>query len=434
MRDIAVTVVILGLLPFCLRWPFVGVLTWTWLAFMNPHRLTWGFAYEMQFAMLVALATLTGLLFSKEPKKIPWTRESVVLLLFVAWMTITTYFAAYPQLAWPQWEKVIKIQLMVFVTMMVMTRPARIKLVVWVMALSLAFYGVKGGIFTVLNGGVYHVRGPGNSFISGNNEIALALLMTVPLLRFLALSAPYGWLRLGMNLSMVLTAVAAMGSHSRGALVGIVMMALFLWLKSRQKFVITLLGAAAAVMVINIMPPQWFERMESTREYQTDTSALGRINAWYMAFNMAKAKPLGGGFESFRPEMFAAYAPEPYRIHDSHSIYFEVLGEHGFVGLALFLLLALMTWRSAAWVIRRARGDPQHRWVADLAAMVQVSLVGYASAGAFLGLAYFDYYYTLIAVVVVCKVHLLSQGTPAKAQAVTERASAPLRPATAPAS
>jgi len=123
-----------------------------------------------------------------------------------------------------------------------------------------------------------------------------------------------------------------------------------------------------------------------------------------MAVNMAKDRPLGGGFDSFQPLMFYLYAPDPENVHDSHSIYFEVLGEHGFIGLALFLTLGLMTWRTASWVIRRTRDDPGKRWAADLAAMVQVSLIGYASSGAFLGLAYFDFYYTLVAVVVLCKI------------------------------
>jgi probable O-glycosylation ligase (exosortase A-associated) len=434
MRDIAVTLVILGSLPFCVRWPHVGVLMWTWLAFMNPHRLTWGFAYNMQFAMFVALATLVGLLFSKEPKKIPWTAESVLLLAFIVWMFVTTCFATYPALAWPQLEKVAKIQLMIFVTMMVMQQPERLKLLVWVMTLSIAFYGVKGGIFTITHGGVYQVRGPGNSFISGNNEIALALVMTVPLLRYLALSAPYAVLRFAMNVSMVLTALAAMGSHSRGALIGIAAMGAFLWLKSRNKIVTGLLGALAVYLVISIMPPAWFERMQTIQTYEQSDSALGRINAWYMAYNLARDKFLGGGFEAFKPAMFAAYAPEPWRVHDAHSIYFEVLGEHGFVGLALFLALGLMTWRSASWIIRRTRKDPQNRWAADLAAMVQVSLVGYAGAGAFLGLAYFDYYYTLVAVVIVCKVILQAQEAAPKLQPASEQASRPpiLRPSPSP--
>jgi hypothetical protein len=80
------------------------------------------------------------------------------------------------------------------------------------------------------------------------------------------------------------------------------------------------------------------------------------------------------------------------------------MGHHGFVGLGLFLLLGLMTWFTASWVIRNGRRSAEHRWAADLAAMVQVSLVGYATAGAFLGVAYFDLYFALITVVVLTKI------------------------------
>jgi probable O-glycosylation ligase (exosortase A-associated) len=281
------------------------------------------------------------------------------------------------------------------------------------MTLSLAFYGVKGGIFTILNGGSYHVRGPSGSFIGGDNEIGLALIMTIPLLRYLQLNMTNVLLRFAMWPAMLLTAIAVVGSQSRGALLGIVAMGAFLWLKSRNKFVTLLMGALAAALILAIMPPQWFERMESIKTYEQDASVMGRFNAWHMAFNLAKSKPLGGGFETFQRSMFAIYAPEPDRVHDAHSIYFEVLGEHGFVGLALFLLLGLMTWRTASSIIGQARGHPEKRWAADLAAMVQVSLVGYAAGGAFLGLAYFDFYYTLIAVVVLTKTVLIAQQAPA---------------------
>jgi probable O-glycosylation ligase (exosortase A-associated) len=145
-----------------------------------------------------------------------------------------------------------------------------------------------------------------------------------------------------------------------------------------------------------------------------------------MAFNMAKDRPLGGGFDSFHDYTFALYAPNPGDVHDSHSIYFEVLGDHGFVGLGIFLVLALMTWRTASWVISRAHRDREKRWLADLAAMIQVSLVGYASAGAFLGLAYFDYYYTLIALVVLCKTILVSDAASRVAEPAVSVAEPPL--------
>ena len=409
MRDIFVAGVVFGTLPFVLARPYIGILLWTWISFMNPHRLCWGFAYDFPFAYIIALVTLVSLLISPEPKKIPWTRETVVLLIFVGWTVITTIFSVYPILAWPQLEKVLKIQLMVYVTMMVMHNKERLNLLVWVLALSLAFYGVKGGIFTILHGGIYHVKGPPNTFIGGNNEMALALIMTIPLLRYLQLTATNFWVRHAMTASMLLCAIAAIGSQSRGALLGMAIMGLFFWLKSRGKFFTGLAMAVAAALILTMMPQQWYERMATIEHYQHDASAEGRINAWHMAFNLAKDRPLGGGFEAFQPGMFAVYAPQPGNVHDSHSIYFEVLGEHGFFGLFLFLLLGLMTWRTCSWIIKRARGDPENRWAGDLAAMVQVSLVGYASAGAFLGLANFDLYYTLIAVVVLCKTVLVAR-------------------------
>jgi probable O-glycosylation ligase (exosortase A-associated) len=223
------------------------------------------------------------------------------------------------------------------------------------------------------------------------------------------------------------------GSQSRGALLGLAAMGTFLWLKSRNKLFTALLGAVAVWLVVSVMPQQWYDRMATIRNYETDQSAVGRINAWKMAFNMAKNRPLGGGFDSFHDYTFELYAPDPGNVHDSHSIYFEVLGEHGFVGLGLFLMLALMTWRTAAWVISRAHRDRERRWVADLAAMIQVSLVGYASAGAFLGLAYFDYYYTLIALVVLCKTVLVSDAAEVAVAAAPAAKPPPIgRPATSP--
>ena len=404
MRDIIVTAVIFSTLPFILWRPYIGVLVWTWISFMNPHRLCWGFAYDFPFAYIVAIVTLAALILSREPKRIPWTRESVVLLLFIAWMTLTTFFAVYPILAWPELQKVAKIQLMIYVTLMMMQSKERINLLVWVMALSLAFYGVKGGIFTILHGGVYHVRGPYGSFIGGDNEMGLALVMTIPLLRYLQLSDSRRWVRLALGVAMGLCALAAVGSQSRGALLGITATGIFLWLKSRKKFAMGLLAAASAILIFTIMPQQWFDRMATIDTYQKDASAMGRINAWHMAYNLAKDKPLGGGFDTFQPGMFRIYAPDPTNVHDAHSIFFEVLGDHGFVGLALFLVLGVMTWFTASRIIKNNRKDPARGWAADLCAMIQVSLVGYVSAGAFLGLAYFDFYYTLIAVVVLCSV------------------------------
>jgi O-antigen ligase len=99
--------------------------------------------------------------------------------------------------------------------------------------------------------------------------------------------------------------------------------------------------------------------------------------------------------------VFRRYLPDYDRIHSAHSIYFQVLGEHGFAGLALFLLFWLLTWQLSRRIIKLTKGDPQSKWAYWLAAMIQVSLVGYFVGGMFLNLAYWDMpYYLMIALVV----------------------------------
>lgn len=401
MRDIFVTAVIFSLLPFVFKRPWLGILLWSWLGYMNPHRLAWGFAYSFPFAMIVALVTITAFMFSKEKKVMPWTRETITLLLFVGWMLITTIFAFYSQAAWLQWDKVWKIQLMVFLTALIITDRHKLHWLVWIIALSLGFYGVKGGIFTIMKGGVHRVQGPEGTFIAGNNEIALALVMVIPLIRYLHLQETRKWIKTGLAGAMVLTGVAAIGSQSRGGLVAMLAMGLFLWLKSRHKILTGFYMAIAVFIMVAVMPQEWYTRMSTIKTYEQDESAQGRINAWHTAFNVAKDRITGGGFETFRAPTFQAYAPDPSNARDVHSIYFEIMGEQGFIGFGLFMLLGVMVWIRAQQVINRCKRDPERKWAADLAGMIQVSLIGYAAGGAFLGMAYFDLPYHLMIVLVL---------------------------------
>lgn len=409
MRDIVFTAVFFSILPFVFKRPHWGIYLWTWLAMMNPHRLCWGFAFDMPFALMTALVTLIAIWRSRDSFRMTWTRESVLLLIFVVWMFITTVFALYPVLAWEQWNKIWKIQLFVFMTILVIDSREKLHWLIWVIALSLAFYGVKGGIFTIVNGGVYRVQGPPGSFIGGNNEIALALCMTLPLLRYLQLQTRNWWIRQGLAVSMVLCGIAIVGTQSRGALLGIVATGAFLWIKSRNRLFTLLAIVAVAWAATAIMPQQWYDRMNTIKTYEQDRSALGRISAWWTAFNLAKDRVTGGGFETFQWHVFQKYSPTPQFVHDVHSIYFEVMGEHGFIGFGMFMLLAWFTWNTGNRIRRRARESPETKWVGDLASGIQVGMVGYAAAGAFLGLAYFDLYYTLVAAMVICQVVLEQQ-------------------------
>jgi probable O-glycosylation ligase (exosortase A-associated) len=206
---------------------------------------------------------------------------------------------------------------------------------------------------------------------------------------------------------MMLSVLSIFASYSRGAVLAVAAMGLFMLLKSRKKKLIILVALVALPVMLSFMPEKWFERLDTVKTYEQDASALGRINAWWFAFNVAVERPLiGGGYDVFDPELFKRYAPEPENFHDAHSIYFQVLGEHGFVGLILFVLLGWLAFRSATWTIRHTKELAELTWARDLASMVQVSIIGYAVGGAFLGLAYFDLYYHLVAIVLLTQAYV----------------------------
>jgi len=419
MRDVLVLLIVFGSLPLTLARPYIGILVWSWLGYMNPHRLSYGFAHDFPFAFCVALATLAGLAISRERKRIPVTPLTVTWLAFIAWMVFTTFRAMYPELAWAEADRVMKIQLMTFATVAVMVTRERLRMLVWVIVLSLGFYGTKGGIFTILTGGEHRVWGPPESFVEGNNEIALATLMLLPLMAYLRGTTKQALVRGGLLIAMILCAFSVVGSQSRGAFVGGAAMTLFLWMKSRHKL---WSGFALAIVIAGLlafMPQQWYDRMHTIETYEQDQSAMQRLFSWRVAVRVAEDRITGGGFAMWTEQTFENYSADTKVPHDAHSIYFKVLGEHGWVGLALFLAVGFLAWRSGSSTIRIAAQHPQLRELGSLARMTQVSLAAFAAGGAFLSLSYFDLFWHMIAILLLCRVVVQRELAEAAASIVT---------------
>jgi probable O-glycosylation ligase (exosortase A-associated) len=245
------------------------------------------------------------------------------------------------------------------------------------------------------------VYGPPGSFIEGNNELALAELMVLPLVLYF-IRQERGWRRRGLVILFGLTAISVVCSYSRGALVALAGVVMMLAWRSKYRARAVVLAAIATVAVVVFAPKTWTDRMATIQTYQQDPSAMGRINAWHFAWNLAVDRPIGGGFRAFTPELFLRYAPDPTNYHDAHSIYFQTLGEQGFPGLAIFLAIMFASLARMQRLRKLTRREPEFKWAKDMAEMLQCSIIAYALAGAFLGLAYFDlYYYIVIAGVVL---------------------------------
>jgi probable O-glycosylation ligase (exosortase A-associated) len=395
MRDILVTAIVFGLAPFALFEPFLGIALWTWVSVMNPHRLTWNFAYNLPFAQVVAAATLMSLVIASRKVKFPWTGLTVTLIVFLIWLGITFVTGIHPRLSIEMWSRITKELVMTLVALAVVRSERQIQIFFWILVMSVAFFGIKGGVFTILSGGEFRVWGPPGSYIEDNNALSVALIMMIPLMVYLYQQLRNRAAKLGMMAATLLSVASILGSYSRGAVVAGSAMALFLAIKSKKKGLFLALFVIAVPIMLAAMPQKWWDRMATiaTSESNPDSSVQGRFNAWAMTWNLAKDRPvLGGGFAIYEPDVFAKYAPNPRDLHAAHSIYFQMLGEHGFPGLGLFLLLALLMWRAGTRVIR-ASTMPSTRWRADMARALQVSLVGYMVGGITINIGYWDVFY-----------------------------------------
>ena len=338
MRDILIFAIVIFGLTQVFRRPHVGVYLWTWISLMNPHRLAWGIAASFPFAQVIGVVTMIGLFTGKTHRLKVWHPETVVIAMLVAWVTLTTFvFAFNPNGAHHEWDRFIKIQVFIFLSVLLISDKPKLDGFVWVMALSVGFYGIKGGIFTIMTGGSGRVWGPAQSFIADNNTLALALLMTVPLFRYLQLQQKNSWIRRALGLAMLLCLFSIVGTQSRGAFLGIIAIGFFLWAKSRSKLGLGILLLLVGVAILMMMPDSFWDRMNTIKTYEEDGSAQSRLRAWEVAWNVAKGTFVGGGAGMWNLATYEKYGTEYVtKAFDVHSIYFEMLGEQGFPGLFLF--------------------------------------------------------------------------------------------------
>ena len=416
LRDLFVLVTVLVSVPTALVRPWIGILVFLWLGFMNPHKLAWGFVKGLPVAMLVGGATLLGLLFTRDRRSVPWTPELGLVAVLGVYFTFTTFFAWAPEEAWAQWEKVMKIFVMTFVMTMLIFGRQRIHVLLMMAALSIGFFGFKGGIFSITGGGHSQVLGPEGTFIEGNTFIGLAMVMVLPLLIFLAREEARTWVRRGLYLTAGLTVVAIVFTYSRGALVGLAAVVPLIFLKSKNKILLVLILIPMAYGIMSFAPDALTDRAETIETYDQDRSAMQRIQAWSVAWNVAKDYPLtGAGFEfeyADDEQRWLSYADRAYDqfgevARAAHSLYFQVLGQHGLVAFCLFLLMLFFTYRTLYRLVRDSRKYPDTAWIANYAAAVQVGMIGYLAAGAFLNSAYFDLFYLFMGAAAILRRELL---------------------------
>jgi O-antigen ligase len=144
------------------------------------------------------------------------------------------------------------------------------------------------------------------------------------------------------------------------------------------------------IVSIGFLPPEWVERMMTLKNIEGDSSAMGRVVVWLWTFDFVSNNWLGGGFDAYRAnagilgdyhESFKTYTG----MKAYHNSFIEVLGEQGFLGLLLYVLMLIQAYRLNKKVLKNNKPDDFHH---SLAYCLNSMLVLYCSTAMFIGVAY----------------------------------------------
>jgi probable O-glycosylation ligase (exosortase A-associated) len=298
---------------------------------------------------------------------------------------------------------------MVLVAMVLVTDKSKLRWWYLVTVGCFAFLAFKAVRFGLITSGEARVYGPPGTELADNNGFGLALNMSLPMFMYLARTEARKAFRVAFYVAFFAALIGVVLSYSRGAIVGLFFLMLSMAGQSKHKLRALVGVFAISTILLAAAPQQWIDRMSTLKTAQkTDASALERLNSWNFAAHLAYEFPiLGGGFKTFTEPLYQRYGlsltSDEGTQYGPHSIYFQMLAEHGFPGLFLFLsLIASCMW--SAFKVKRVfrRIDPDH-WFVMYANMIIGSMIAYAASGAFLGFAYFDLFYQIVATTIILK-------------------------------
>ncbi|MEZ6021123.1 MAG: putative O-glycosylation ligase, exosortase A system-associated [Planctomycetota bacterium] len=407
MRDLIITLFMLGMMPFCFRRPFVGLLLFTLLAYMRLQDLAWGFAKVQRWSMYVAVLSFAGY-FADSQRKYPIMDLRTWLLLgMMLQVGVGLFFAVgdapVDLRGYTEYVKIIAIA--IFTTAVVRTRE-HVRILVWVTAMGLAFHGVKNGLHAVLKGGnLYIHHGPGG-LMEDNNDFALAIAMALPWVYYLSVSEVNPTLRKVLRWMVPLCALTVISTRSRGGTLSLgLCTAIMIW-HSRNRLMGMVVGVAAVAAVIVLSPSEYKERLSTISSYEEDGSAMGRLRAWKVALRMIDAHPIFGvGFNRFALNHIA-FEPNPTPAQReggkalvAHNSYFQIWAESGTPALIMYLSLIGLTFLDIWRIRRRGKRLYHDSWILSYCTMFEASLATFVLGSAFLNRAAFDLVYHLFATV-----------------------------------
>jgi probable O-glycosylation ligase (exosortase A-associated) len=403
IRTLLIVGTIFLLCAAALAFPHVGVLAWVWVSLGAPHKEVYSAASGWNFNLIIVIVTVIGWMFSREPKYLPRDALSILVFCFLCSLTLASYESLTPTKSWTWWNMFVRSIVLYFPVLILINNRARVQALVWVIVITFGQYSVKGGGFTIATGGAYEVSGP-SGMLGDRNGAALAFVCTIPLIWYLFTQSTQRWVRYGLLFSLAMTVIAVLGTYSRGGLIALVAVGAMLVWRTRYRFRAMIAAAVFAIPAVFFMPQQWTDRINSIGEAREDGSFMGRVDAWTFAWRVALDRPLVGGgiLATEDPRVFRAYAGDTQTAikpgsRAAHSIYFQVMGDTGLLGLGIYLAMLAITWLNLSRAVKLARRREELRWIEELSRNMQCSFAAFCVGGAALSLAYFGLVFVIMA-------------------------------------
>lgn len=415
MRDIGVLVLFVFIVTYTMRRPFIGVSAWIWVALAYPAGWAWGFSTNFRMNLTVAVLTYIGYIFMKDKPKTNLNGSDFLLFFFwlIALISCSTSNSLLSDFYWQKFSDFSKVLLLYLAVILIIKKKVHIDTIIWSIVLSVSGYAGMEAVKFLISGGGHKVAGFSGHILGDRNDLVVAINMSLPLILYLIGQTHQKLLKFGLIGLAVLSVIAVIGSYSRGGLIGLVVIAIYFYIKSNRKIIWTLLFMVSIPVMIANVPDEWTERMDTVSTATSeDNSFIGRLWAWKISVKIANNNVFGNGFMATQdPLAWHTYrtviddfgfvstppVPETQFAKAAHNIYFQVLGDMGYIGLITFLLILWALYRRLIRLIKKSK-ELGIAWCQNLSTMLLVSMVGYAITGANVSLAYFDLLFAIIGI------------------------------------
>lgn len=387
-----------------LRSPSIALATVFFADILKPQNLSFGFLsgkpISLSLTLILALSIFLNIRSLKRPEKLTIT---VLLTFFIGWITYTTNIAEFQGPAWFKYDYVVKTIIVTLAIPFILNTRLKIELVLAMILAGIAYYVLIGGIRTALGQASYTTllvpTAMGDSELAETSTLSMVAVFTIPFALYLRNHSIFRFYVPGLRKLMLLMVVACLftvvGTYARTGLVGLAFLFALYFMSSKYKGRIVISTLIVGISLIALAPKDYLNRMETLENATEESSALGRILVWRWTLDYVKERPItGGGFDSYianagelnqylQSDVHVSLPPNKPKAF--HNIFFEVLGEHGYPGLIIYVSIIFLCLTYNRKIIKQCN---ENEPVPALAKMLNYAIMIYCLCGLFIGVAY----------------------------------------------